>query len=89
MKHGKPHGAVEKTNQRPVTDRPGAMGWPERLVLLGANKQKALKFHRILANLLQIKAYKRFLVSQILTVFRCCFLRTYNSTESTFPYELK
>jgi hypothetical protein len=27
MQHGKPHGAVEKANRRPVTDRPGAMGW--------------------------------------------------------------
>ena len=55
----------------------------------GANQQKALKFHGILATLLSIKAYRRFPVSQILTVLICCFLITYNSTESTFPYELK
>jgi hypothetical protein len=48
------------------------------LTILGTNKQKALKFHGILANLLSIKDYKRFSISQILTAFRGSFLRTYN-----------
>ena len=49
---------------------------------MGANQQKALKFHGILANLLTIMAYRRFLLSQILADFRGCFLRAYNPTES-------
>jgi hypothetical protein len=58
-------------------------------VQLGTNQRKALKFHGILANLLSRKAYRRFSISQILAAFRCGFLRTYNPTESTFPYELE
>lgn len=45
---------------------------------LGTNKQKVLKFHEILPNLLLINDYKRFSIFQILTVFRDSFLRTYN-----------
>ena len=51
--------------------------------LKGANKQKALKFHGILANLLSRKAYRRFSISQILAAFRGGFLRAYNPMEST------
>ena len=50
---------------------------------LGANKQKALKFHEILAKLLFIKAYRRFSTSQILADFKDRFLRAYNPMEST------
>lgn len=49
---------------------------------LGANQQKALKFHEILANLLRRMACGRFSISQILADFRGCFLRAYNPTES-------
>ncbi|WP_394753722.1 BT4734/BF3469 family protein, partial [Crenothrix sp.] len=35
-------------------------------VMMGANQQKALKFHGILANLLTTMVYRRFLISQIL-----------------------
>ena len=52
-------------------------------IMMGANQQKALKFHGILANLLSIKAYRRFSISQILAAFRGCFLRAYNPMEST------
>jgi len=53
------------------------------LLKLGANKQKALKFHEILAKLLFIKAYRRFSTSQILADFKGRFLRAYNPMEST------
>ena len=36
---------------------------------MGANQQKALKFRGILANLLSIRAYRRFSISQILAAF--------------------
>jgi len=49
---------------------------------MGANQQKALKFHGILANLLSRKAYRRFSTSQILVAFRGVFLRAYNPMES-------
>ena len=54
----------------------------DKVLKMGANQQKALKFHGILANLLSRKAYRRFSTSQILVAFRGVFLRAYNPMES-------
>jgi hypothetical protein len=53
------------------------------ITTLGANQQKALKFHGILANLLTTMVYRRFLIFQILTAFNGSFVRAYNPMEST------
>jgi hypothetical protein len=53
------------------------------VIKLGANQQKALKFHGILANLLTTMVYRRFLIFQILTAFNGSFVRAYNPMEST------
>ncbi len=77
------YGITPTTNKLYQLVKKGSMSVPtEVLSALGANKQKVLKFHGILANLLFRKAYRRFLTSQILADFKGSFLRAYNPTES-------
>jgi hypothetical protein len=69
----------------------------DKVVTLGVNQQKDLKFHGILANLLPRKAYRRFSISQILVAYSGVFLRTdkplassiFSSKKSYSPCRLK